>query len=131
MELWQQPLIPTNPQTGLRQCSKTRIKIRATANDDGSTVDSYYKWFSSPKQTMFTAPRGDTRESSQPTVRERRMLYSHSPFLQDDTERSHNITGGPFTAELEVIQQRARTSGPSRATPSTETGTRQRNTERV
>ncbi len=58
------------------------------------------------------------------------MPYSDSPFLQDDTDRSRNITGGPFAAELEVIQQRARTSGPSRATPSTETGTRQRNTER-
>ncbi len=83
-----------------------------------------------PQTSMFTAPRGDTRESSQPTVRERRMPYSDSPFIQDDTERSRNITGGPFAAELEVIQQRARTSGPSRATPSTETGTRQRNTER-
>ncbi len=83
-----------------------------------------------PQTSMFTAPRGDTRESSQPTVRERRMPYSDSSFLQDDTERSRNITGGPFAAELEVIQQRARTSGPSRATPFTETGTRQRNTER-
>ncbi len=84
-----------------------------------------------PQTSMFTAPRGDTLESSQPTVRERRMPYSDSPFLQDDTDRSRNITGVPFAAELEVIQQRARTSGPSRATPSTETGTRQRNTERV
>ncbi|KAL0168626.1 hypothetical protein M9458_036848, partial [Cirrhinus mrigala] len=79
---------------------------------------------------MFPAPRADTRESSQPIVRERRMPYSDSTFPQDNTERSRKITAGPFAAELEVIQQRARTSGPSRAAHSLETDTRQRNTER-
>ncbi|KAF5891551.1 uncharacterized protein DAT39_018748 [Clarias magur] len=79
---------------------------------------------------MFTASRGDIRDSSQPTVRERRIPHPDSPSLIDNAERSRNIMGGAFAAELEVIQQRARTSGPSRATHPIETGARQRNTER-
>ncbi|ROI47877.1 hypothetical protein DPX16_16300 [Anabarilius grahami] len=79
---------------------------------------------------MSTAPRWDTRESSQPTVRERRMPYSDSPLPLENPERSRNITSGPFAAELEVIQQRARTSGPTRATPSIETSVRHRSSER-
>ncbi|KAI7811653.1 hypothetical protein IRJ41_008241 [Triplophysa rosa] len=83
-----------------------------------------------PQTSMFTAPKSDTRESSQPVVRERRVPYTDSTFLQDTTERSRNVTGGPFAGELEVIQQTARTSGPSRATLSMEAGARQCNTER-
>lgn len=83
-----------------------------------------------PQTSMFTAPRWDTRESLQPTVRERRMPYSDSPFPSENPERSHNITSGPFVAELEVIHQTARTSGPTRATPSIETSVRHRSSER-
>lgn len=52
------------------------------------------------------------------------MPYCDSLFPLENPEWSRNITSGPFAAELEVIQQRACTSGPTRATPSIETGFR-------
>lgn len=57
------------------------------------------------------------------------MPYCDSQFPLENPERSRNITSGLFAAELKVIQQRARSSGPTIATPSIETGVRERNSE--
>lgn len=68
------------------------------------------------QKSMFTAPRGDTHESSLPTVRERSIPYSDSPFLHVIL-KGHTTSRMGHSADVEVIQQTTCTSGPSRATP--------------
>lgn len=88
-----------------------RIMIPLIFNHTASSTQA-------PQRTTSTASRWDHQESSQPTVRERWLPYSDSPFALENPERALNITGGLFAAEIEVIQWRAHNLGSTRVTPS-------------